>query len=229
MIAPLNPRVGLYYLLGALTLAAGGYALWPLGIVLFWPAFSLLILAVGYAGAGAAVYGKQNGRLPWPVRVLMAPALFGQAVSLRHYARHCRSWNRVTPGLLIGRRLNEHEAETLLREGVTAVLDLTAEFSEVERLRSLAYLNLPILDLTPPTPAQLRDGVDFIRTHAERGVVYVHCKIGYSRTAAFAAAYLMETGQAADPDEAMARLRQVRPSIVIRPEIVRELQEFNRK
>ncbi len=37
-----------------------------------------------------------------------------------------------------------------------------------------------------------------------KGIVYIHCKIGYSRTAAAAAAYLLQTGKAATVAEAIA-------------------------
>ena len=40
------------------------------------------------------------------------------------------------------------------------------------------YLDLPILDLTAPPDAALRQAVQFIREESARGKVYVHCKIG---------------------------------------------------
>jgi protein phosphatase len=114
--------------------------------------------------------------------------------------------------------LNRTEAEQAKQKGVTAVLDLTSEFSETTAFRRLAYQNIPILDLTGLNPAQLRQAVEFIERHEEDGVVYIHCKAGYSRTAAVAGAYLIASGRAATTEEAMALLRKARPSIVIRPE-----------
>jgi SAM-dependent methyltransferase len=60
----------------------------------------------------------------------------------------------------------------------------------------------------------------------QRGTVYVHCKIGYSRTAAAVAAYLLASGNARTPNEAMALLRRARPSIVIRPEAREAIVEY---
>ena len=105
-----------------------------------------------------------------------------------------------------------------MRQGVTAVLDLTAEFDEARPFLAVKYSNLPILDLTAPTPEQLQKCVAFISKNAACGIVYIHCKIGYSRTAAVAGAYLLASGAASTAEEAMNRLRAVRPSIVIRPE-----------
>jgi len=67
----------------------------------------------------------------------------------------------------------------------------------------------------------------FIAEHSGNGIVYVHCKIGYSRSAAAVAAALISIGQVHGVEEAVARLRQVRPSIVIRPEIVSALSRFH--
>src|SRR5438105_864967 len=82
-----------------------------------------------------------------------------------------------------GRRLNDAEATAAIHQGVTAVLDLTAEFSKPRPFDSVTYHSMPILDLTAPTLGQLREAVNFITEQAATGRVYVHCKIGYSRSA----------------------------------------------
>jgi protein phosphatase len=69
----------------------------------------------------------------------------------------------------------------------------------------------------------------FIEAESSKGIVYVHCKIGYSRTAAAAIAYLLRTGKVRTVTEAVQRLRQVRPTIVIRPEVMTALNEFASK
>ncbi len=113
-----------------------------------------------------------------------------------------------------------------MRAGVTAVLDLTAEFSAPRCFRALTYRNMPVLDLTAPSLDRLGGMVEFITKEAQRGVVYVHCKIGYSRSAAAVGAYLLESGKAESVVDAMAQLRLVRPSIVLRPEVERTLRQF---
>jgi protein phosphatase len=66
----------------------------------------------------------------------------------------------------------------------------------------------------------------FIDEESSQGIIYIHCKIGYSRTAAAAAAFLLRTGKARTLSEAINRLRQVRPTIVIRSEVMTALREF---
>ncbi len=106
------------------------------------------------------------------------------------------------------------------------MLDLSAEFSEAKPFRKINYRNIPVLDLTAPTQAQLAEMGEFIGNHSRDGAVYVHCKIGYSRSAAAVAAYLIMSGKANTAEEACAIIRRVRPSIVIRPEVISALSEF---
>jgi protein-tyrosine phosphatase len=184
------------------------------------------IVAAAYFGLGPGIYRKTGGRLPLSTQFVMAPVLIGQHLSLAHYRSQCRAWNELTPGLWIGRVLRETEAEAAIAQGVTAVLDLTTEFSEPAPFRAANYRNLPILDLTTPNQDQLAEAVAFIVDEAARGLVYVHCKAGYSRTAAVAGAYLLASGEAATVEEAIARLREVRPTIVVRSEAEEALRTF---
>ncbi|MFL6536636.1 MAG: phosphatase PAP2/dual specificity phosphatase family protein [Chthoniobacterales bacterium] len=211
-----NPRVGSYYLVGALLCGMAALLLWPLGSILLWPAFSLALVAAAYFRFGAAVYRKSSGLLPWSTIWSLGPCLLGQHISRWSYRRRCRAWDAVAQNVWIGSALSTREANVAVAAGVSAVLDLTAEFSAPKSFRRLRYCNIPVLDLTAPTPQQLDEIVSFIAEEARRGIVYVHCKIGYSRSAVAAGAYLIANGHTAD--EAIAILRHARPSIVIRPE-----------
>jgi membrane-associated phospholipid phosphatase len=221
-----NPRVGGYYGLGALAAAILAVLTWPWGGLLLWPAAAMALVTAAYYGLGPGIYRKADGVLPLSTRFLLGPILLGQRISLAYYRRQCRPWDEVVPGVLIGRQLNESEAARAVGEGVTAVLDLTAEFSEAKPFLGATYRNLPILDLTAPTPEHLNETIEFITTEAARGKVYVHCKIGYSRSAAVVGAYLLSSGQAATAEAVADLLRKVRPSIVIRQEALEALQTF---
>ena len=222
-----NPRTGSYYALGSATALVLSMVTWPpWGGLFLWPAASLGIVAAAYFGLGPGIFRKTDGRLPLSARLVLGPYLLGQYLSLLYYRRQCRPWDQVTPGVLIGCRVTDREAAEAVRQGVTAVLDLTAEFSEAEPFLRVAYRNVPILDLTAPTLPQLREAAGFIREHAADGVVYVHCKIGYSRSAAAVGAYLMTTDRAASAGDVEVMLRAVRPSIVVRPEAAAALRVF---
>jgi len=221
-----NRRIGSYYLLAAVAASLVAAWLWPFGGVLLWPAAACLLAAAAYFGSGPGIYRKAEGRLTLSTRLLLAPLLIGQNLSLRYYRRQCRAWDEVTRHVWIGRKLSDLEAAEAIDKGVTAVLDLTAEFSEATPFLTTRYLNVPILDLTAPTPEQLDRCIAFLSENTSRGTVYIHCKIGYSRSAAVVGAYLMASGAVSSADEAMARLRAVRPSLVIRPEVVDALNRF---
>ena len=221
-----NWRIGSYYAVGSLLVLVLVPIFWPWGVLLFWPVFALAVVAGAYFGLGPIIFRKRNGRLPWSARFVLGPCLLGQYFSLLYYRRRCRSWDEVTPRIWIGGKLSDCDANTALRSGVTAVLDLSAEFSEVEPFRTVNYRNIPVLDLTAPTQAQLTEMAAFIEDQSRSGIVYVHCKIGYSRSAAAVAAYLVMSGKADTAEEAFLIMRRARPSIVIRPEVVTALCEF---
>lgn len=203
-------------------------ATWPWGVFLLWPAAALGIVAAAYFALGPRIFRKTNGRLPLSTRFVLGPMLVGQYLSLVYYRCRCRAWDQVSPGVLVGCVLTRAEARALIQQGVTAVVDLTAEFSESAPLRATRYLNLPILDLTAPTQEQLRQAAAFIEAEAATGCVYVHCKIGYSRSAAVVGAYLLTRQPGIEVTAVVDRLRKVRPTIVVRPEAMKALHLFAR-
>lgn len=223
-----NHRVGVFYGIIGVICAIAGLWLRPTGLVLLWPAVGGLLLAGAYFGLGPSVYRKTNGRLPLSTRVLLAPVLLAQYASLLHYARRSNAWDRVTDRLWIGRALGPRAARRAAAEGVTAVLDLTSECAAPAAFRGLTYLNLPILDLTAPLAEHFEEAVAFIERHcqARNGIVYVHCKAGYSRSAAVVAAFLVRAGVATSAEDAVARLRASRPRIIIRPEALEAIRAF---
>jgi membrane-associated phospholipid phosphatase/predicted protein tyrosine phosphatase len=223
-----NRKVGAMYAGGAIVLAIAGYLLRPAGWLLGWPALSFAAVAAGYFGVGPGIYRKSAGRLPFTTRLLFAPIIVGQRLSLLGYARRSKPWDALTDRVLLGRSLYAREARHALDTGVSAVLDLTAELPEARPFAELAvYHNLRVMDLTAPTPAQLDEAVAFIRTRVDAGqTVYVHCKAGYSRTAAVAGAYLLATGVARDADNAIAYLESARPGIIIRPEAAEAIRRY---
>jgi protein-tyrosine phosphatase len=221
-----NVRVGCYYAAGAIAVLAAAMAISIWGSFLLWPAAVLGVTAGAYFGVGPGIFRKADGRLPFSARFILAPLRVGQYLSLVYYRRKCRAWDEVTPGVLIGRTLTEVEAADAVKQGVTAVLDLTAEFSEAMPFLATRYRSLPVLDLTAPTQDQLYEGAAFIAAQVEHGTAYVHCKVGYSRSAAVVAAYLLAAEKVATAEEAVALLRRARPGIIIRREALHALRSF---
>jgi membrane-associated phospholipid phosphatase len=220
-----NRRIAMYYGAGAVILVALALLTRPWSLLFLVPAFSLALTTAAYLTLGPGIYRKHNGRVTPLTWLFLWPTLIGQRISLARYTSKSAGepWNNLTDQILIGRRLNTEEAQRVIAEGATATLDLTGELNEAPPLAaSTAYLNLPILDLTAPTPEQLAQAIAFIDSctgnPSAKGRLYIHCKLGYSRTAAITGAWLLHARCAATPDEAIATLRAARPGIIIRPE-----------
>jgi protein-tyrosine phosphatase len=224
-----NRRIGLYYATGTVVLLIMCAIFWPWGALFLWPAIALGIMAIAYFGTGPIVFHKTEGTLPWSARFVLAPCLLGQYLSLLYYRRQCRWWDKVTPQIWIGGKLGRRSANKALSSGVVSVLDLSAEFSEAKPFRKINYRNISVLDLTAPTQTQLEEISKFIGNHCRNGAVYVHCKIGYSRSAAAVAAYLLMSGEVKSAEEAFEMIRRVRPSVIIRPEVLSALSEFEHR
>ena len=225
--ASANLAVARRWAIGALLLLPIGYLLRPWGWLVAWPAFAMLIVAAAYLGIGPRVFRKTNGTLPPATRFVFFPVLLATRIVRLYLNRPSQPWVRVLENVVIGRRLGNRAARRLIdAENVVACLDLTAECGECAALRKLPYLNVQVLDLTVPTPAQFQSAVRFIREHGRRGTVYVHCALGYSRAAAVVAAYLMSEQHADRVDAAIDRIRELRPQIVIKQDSLTALTRY---
>ena len=221
-----NCKVGVIYLCAAAALTAIAMPLsvtrsrWWL--LLLWPATTLAILSFAYFGFGpaAGVFRKRAGKLPLTTKLMMWPIILGQRASLLRYRARSKAWDEITDRLWLGRVLNDREAADAIAQGVSAVLDVTVELPENRVFRELPhYLNIPILDLTAPTPQQKREAIAFLDEQLAAGrTVYVHCKAGYSRSGAIVGSYLIHAGIVASRDEAIEHLRRRRGRIILRPE-----------
>lgn len=214
-----NRPIAIGYAILALACSQIARISWPWTFPFVWPAFAFGVGAFGYGGFGAGIYRKRDGRLTQPTKALLGPLLFLQWLSWIYYRGKSPRWNEVAPQVWIGALPTPEIARDAIAAGVTAVLDLTVEFSEADSFLKTRYLNLPVLDLTAPTDDQLADAVRFIENESARGIVFIHCKAGYSRTAGVVGAWMLETGRAQSIGEVVAQLEAIRPGIVIRSEI----------
>ncbi|HET9911132.1 MAG TPA: dual specificity protein phosphatase [Anaerolineales bacterium] len=102
---------------------------------------------------------------------------------------------------------------------ITAVVNLRGEYQDIFTLPNpVAYLWLPVVDFTDPTPEQLLLGVQFIDTAVKANQrVLIHCKMGLGRSPTLAAAYLVWTGLSVD--EAVHKVLSLTSYIFTRPVI----------
>ncbi len=205
-----NLRRALFYLIPSAMSFLASVTFWPWSSVLLWPALCYLVVCWAYVAGKPTVFQKADGKLDWAAAILLAPHTLLSRSSLPYLRRRVEPWSMAAPQVYFGRLLSEKES---MPPDIVAVLDLTAEHSEPERMRQFAYLNLPMLDQTLPTPAQLDEAVAFIRRHLDRGNVYIHCAFGYSRSAGVAAAYMLRIRWVASATQAARDLKARRPQV----------------
>jgi len=185
-------------------------ALWTRWWLLLWPAASMLAVAVIYlAGTPRALGKRPDGTIAWWAWLVWAP-LFGYMRLLHEAARSLTREpvaNQVADGVWVGRRPRLHE----LPAGVAIVVDLCADMPEAPGVTTgRAYLSIPALDATAPTPAQIARAVDAML--AAPGAAFIHCAFGHGRSATVAAALLIRRGDAT-LDDVEAKMRAIRPRI----------------
>jgi hypothetical protein len=134
--------------------------------------------------------------------------------------------SRITPQLHLGGQYSRRGWPILARRGITAVVNLRAEFDDsVAGIAPPRYLYLPTADNEPPSQEQLREGIAFVSQEIARGGgVYIHCHAGTGRAATVTAAYLTTTGLT--PDEAWGQVRRARPFVCPTPAQARQVDRL---
>ena len=137
-----------------------------------------------------------------------------------------QSVSQITPNLHVGGQYRRRGWPRLAARGITAVVNMRIEFDDNNAsIAPPRYLYLPTVDDQVPTLAQLQDGVDFIAEEIDRGGgVYIHCGAGIGRAPLMAAAYLVSTGLM--PDQAWARIQELRPFIRPKPVQFAQVERF---
>jgi protein-tyrosine phosphatase len=208
---PRRRQLALRYGGGALAIAAtaiavGGWALW-----LLWATGSLLLVALIYAALDATAFQKDaNGRMSLAALTLLAPYLACAWLNSRWWTRHAPTPSAVTQEVWIGRLPSQSRD---VPAGVNAQLDLCAELPRA--VPANRYQHLPALDLVPLTEPELRLAAQAITRLLGAGPVLVVCALGYSRSAAAVAAWLITSGQAKTVEEAIAQLQRARRNVVV--------------
>lgn len=141
-------------------------------------------------------------------RWLLAPYLGAAWVNSRLWTRRAPHPVPVMDDVWLGRI-----PCAALPTPLVGVVDTCAELSC--RAPGAAYASVPMLDLVVPTPEQLREAADAIERLRVQGPLLACCALGYSRSAASVATWLLRSGRAVDANAAVAIVRAARPGIVL--------------
>lgn len=201
-------KLGSFYLFGSLLCVFVAWGLKGFFLWLFWPAISLLIVALGYFLWGTAVFQKDmQGKMTLSARVLLAPYILGAGISKYFFTRNLPEYVQVTGKVYLGALPSKN---TIKADGL---LDLTAEFdtSEIECKNKIIC---PRMDLVAQTPAQIQEAVLKLTELTESGTALICCALGLSRSAITAAAYLITQNLNLTAEEAIDKVKQQRPQVV---------------
>jgi hypothetical protein len=196
----------LSYLAGAVLCTIAAFALRGWGWMLLWPGFALSMAASAY----------WTGNPAWLVTLLILPYSAAAWINSRLWTRGEPSKNLLTDAVWIGRAPSPRD-----RNGIKSLITLAPELP----IRGDAHVAM--LDLSPPTEAQLEAAVRAIVTLAHRRPTLVCCALGYSRSAIAAAAWLIAAGHATDADDAIEQVRRARPQVVIRAQYKLRLEQWS--
>jgi membrane-associated phospholipid phosphatase len=201
--------IGMRYLAGGALLVTLAVWFGGLGLWLLWPAVSLGLVAANYACFGPQGFQKAiDGRMRLAARLLLAPYLAGAFVNSRSWTRREPAPVAVSGGVWLGRIPS---ARTAANFGT--VIDLCAELPGAGTAGT--WVCIPMLDLVAPQPAELRTAAARIERGRSAGPVLVCCALGYSRSAAAVATWLLTSHTAANVRDAIETIRTARPRIVI--------------
>lgn len=201
---PKARRLAGYYALGAalaLAAAAAGAFVSADFLILLWPALALAIVAFAYAGAGAKVFQKAaDGSVSLASRILLLPYRLGARVNIWAWTRELAPQAEITDGVFFGRFPSAVEAN---RFGT--VIDLAGELERPGGVTS-RWLSYAMLDLVEPPHDRLERAVAAIELARRRGTVLVCCALGFQRSAAIVADWLVVTGRSHTAAQARKKL-----------------------
>lgn len=228
-------HIPVYYLTGALVALFAAIIVpgWPIKLLLSWCFVALAMVSSAYWMNMAGLFRKrQGGKIPWYIRWLLVPFLLGVSI-YNWYARrrdNLPAWHEVAENLYVGRRLFASDVADLKEQGITAILDVTAEFDALDWASEDAdvfYLNLPVLDHEAPSEHQIHEALQWIQNqHEQNRKVLVHCALGRGRSVFMVAAYMLTRATHDGLDKVMTAIQGERPVARLNSLQRRKLESF---
>ena len=216
---PRARRLALRYGVGAAACLVAALALHGTALWLLWGTVSLGLVSAAYAGLGPVVFQKNaQGRLSVAALGLLAPYLLGARINVWAWTRGQPPAVEIADGVWLGR----YPTPAILAQlPVRRIVDVSAEMTGSlawpgePALSAVPIAAVPGLDLLAPAGSALHQSAALIEQARTSGPVLVCCALGYSRSAAAIATWLVDTGRSADMAAAIDRIRRQRPAIVL--------------
>lgn len=130
---------------------------------------------------------------------------------------------KVSNRLFIGAYWPQLNFKRIKKKGIIAIVNLMEDNIYDPRSLGFAYLFKGFPDETYPSHDDLKDILNFIDTHIQKGGVLVHCAMGLSRSAGIIIAYLMKENPSWTWEQALEHVTQSRliyPALEIRESVL---------
>ena len=207
-------KIGSLYLCSALVVATGVLLLQGGFLWLAWVCVALLMVAGNYFCFGAFGFQKNSqGEMPLCSWILFAPYWVGGWLNIYYWTRGKPAAYCVAGDVWIGRFPLAKELHQY-----RSVVDCCAELPMIGVKNPSRYHSIPILDLTTVSTEQCILAANTIENESRQGSVLVCCALGYSRSAAAIAAWLIVSGRCQSAEQAVKAIRIHHPDIVLTQE-----------
>ncbi|MFC6438879.1 diacylglycerol kinase family protein [Bowmanella sp. JS7-9] len=185
--------------------------------ILLWGALSLAAVSLAYYLELPHIFRKRaDGSIPWTIRWLFIPFLFGAQLynSVARRRDSVPALQEIEPGLFLACRLFPSDVPQLHKLNVGAVLDVTAEFDALDWSlldTPINYLNVPVLDHQAPGVAKMHRAINWVDHQRRQGKgVVIHCALGRGRSVLMMAAYLLARHPKRSVDEVLTQINAIR-------------------
>ena len=137
-------------------------------------------------------------------------------------------YSKITDNIYLGARLSKFGVYLLKFRGISSVLNLQNERSNVNYAHKIHnYAYIPIIEFDAPTMLNFKNGIQFINHEVDKGnKIYVHCAEGIGRAPTMVSAYFISQGLTID--EAVNKVSKIRPFINILDNQFKSLKYFKR-
>ncbi len=192
-------------------------------IMLFTSQWYLLYLSISFYSVAVVYYTnnvnfirKEKGVSSLLYKILFAPYLFGYWFMWAIY-KSKKPYGEVLPNFYFGRRLTDKESQKLQEVSNVYVVDLSAELLENKYLSKNNYFSHPLLDITIASTNNLE--TTYLTIEKIMGAknpedkVYIHCTMGYSRSAIIVYLYLTKS-LGHSKEYALDKIKKARPEVI---------------
>ncbi len=227
-----------YYIAGAVLALALAFLSTNLyfTVILAWIGLSLSLVSLAYIFDLPWIFRKKtNGSIPFYIRWLFIPFLLGSQLYNWWARKHdgVPAIQQIDDHLFLASRLFSSDIASLKQRGVTAILDVTAEFDGLdwtaEGDEELHYFNVPVLDHKSPAPEELVKAIHWIEHHlSESRSVVIHCALGRGRSVLVMAAYLLSKNSSLTVSQVLQKIQGIRTTAGLNKVQIKALSQFHK-